>query len=220
MLARTGFPPQTTFAELRARSGVTLVLTGYNVLRTSTEAFDHVTHPDMAVLLAARITISIPLYFRPVEFDGQIYIDGGVLEPTPVRFCRRKARSLVVTLTCPSYSARAPAPPPMPLQMTDYVDLLFRGPGRLLHRQCLRMRKRHPRNVLEIDLGETGDTAKSRFLDLGMDNAEKVRLFKLGASAAERFASAAARADAIPDVSPDVSRSASAANGGTQQRAS
>jgi predicted acylesterase/phospholipase RssA len=190
MLQRAGFAPSTTFRQLHARVGVALVITGYNVLRTATEAFDHVTHPDMAVLLAARITISIPLYFRPVEYGGQIYVDGGVLEPTPVRFCKRKGHTLVVVLTCASYSGRAPVPA-MPLQMTDYVDLLFRGPGRALHQHCLRMRKRHPRSVLEIDLTKReGGAEKSRFLDLGMDRAEKTRLFAFGQREAERFVSA------------------------------
>ena len=187
MLEKKGVAADATFAQLHARSGVALGLTGYNVLTSSTECFSHASHPTMPVLKAARITMSIPLYFRPVEYAGGLYVDGGLVEPTPVRFCLNKAESIVVALTCNAYSD-SPTTPPLPLQMADFVPLLLRGPGRCLHHRCLRLERMYPQSVVNIQI--TCPDGKSRFMDLEMGVAEKRRLFELGVAGVRSFLAA------------------------------
>ena len=187
MLRHKGVAETTTFRELHERTGgVALVLTGYNVRTLATDAFDHVSHPDMPVALATRITISIPLYFRPIEYDGQLYIDGGVIEPTPTRFCRHRRRSLVIVLTCCAYGEKPPASS-LPMQMPDFVSLLLCGPGRVLHRRCLRTHRKHASRVLNIAVPPPTDDSQARFLDLDMDTAAKDRLFGVGEAAARKM---------------------------------
>jgi predicted acylesterase/phospholipase RssA len=185
MLAKKGIAEGVTFHELLQHTGGrALCLTGYNVLTSKTESFSHANHPSMAVLQAARITISIPLYFRPVEFNGGLYVDGGLVEPTPVRFCRNRATSIVVVLTCPAY-VQDPPTPPLPLQMPDFVGLLFRGPGRCLHGRCLKLKAKHPNSVVNVEIHNPD--GKSHFMDLDMDTAEKERLFQIGVHAVGPF---------------------------------
>lgn len=190
MLQQKGVSEGTTFAQLHARTGVELVLTGFNVLTSTTETFDHTSHPDMPVTRAVRITISIPLFFRPVEYGDQVYVDGGWMEPTPTRFCRSRKRTLSVSLSSGVYHDDMP-PPERPLQLGEYLSLLFRGWGRLLlarnwRRAC---RTAHAENLVVVQLHATQGQGKC--LDLEMTNERKRDIFAQGEAAvaahAERF---------------------------------
>lgn len=59
-----------------------LVLTGYNTGNKETTYFSAASHPDMPVALAGRISMSIPIFFKPVKMDvagrEQNFVDGGV----------------------------------------------------------------------------------------------------------------------------------------------
>ena len=59
-----------------------LVLTGYNTDKKETTYFSATSHPDMPVALAGRVSMSIPVFFKPVKMDfagqTQNFVDGGV----------------------------------------------------------------------------------------------------------------------------------------------
>lgn len=74
----------TTFAELYEQTKIELVITGTNVTTGTTEYFSYKTTPNMEVWLAVRISISIPVFFRSVIYNGDEYIDGGVLSNYPI----------------------------------------------------------------------------------------------------------------------------------------
>jgi NTE family protein len=59
--------------------------TGTNITKPSLEVFNSTTRPDMPVYLAARISASFPWAFRSVIYDGNEYIDGGVLNNYPMQ---------------------------------------------------------------------------------------------------------------------------------------
>jgi predicted acylesterase/phospholipase RssA len=44
------------------------------------------SHPDMKVLLAVRMSISIPCYFIPVTWNDKLYIDGVIVDPYPIHY--------------------------------------------------------------------------------------------------------------------------------------
>ncbi len=43
------------------------------------------THPDLPVAQAVRMSIALPLFIEPVEFDGGYWCDGGIVDIFPVR---------------------------------------------------------------------------------------------------------------------------------------
>ncbi|WP_298213485.1 patatin-like phospholipase family protein [Acidovorax sp.] len=60
-----------------------LTLTGYNKTDKQTEMFNSTNTPDMAVALAGRISMSIPVYFESVKLGDKEYVDGGVGSNVP-----------------------------------------------------------------------------------------------------------------------------------------
>lgn len=73
-----------TFSELYTMTGIFLVVTGTCLNQQKTVFFNKDTTPDMDVSLAVRISSCIPIFFRAVRYQGDIYVDGGVLMNYPL----------------------------------------------------------------------------------------------------------------------------------------
>ncbi len=66
-----------------------LYVTGTRVRDGKLKVFSEQTNPKMPVVLAIRITMSFPLGFEPVMFEGELYMDGGVADNYPMRIFDR-----------------------------------------------------------------------------------------------------------------------------------
>lgn len=86
LLAKKGFEKDITFAKLYEKTKKELVITGTCVNKRDTEYFNRFTTANMSVVLAIRISISLPIYFYPVEMNGCLYVDGGVLNNFPLYY--------------------------------------------------------------------------------------------------------------------------------------
>ena len=85
-----------TFAQHYELTGNNLVITGTNTTTRHIEYFNRLTHPDMEVALAVRISMSLPLIFVPIKYENQkfqnilggrgVYVDGGVIDNLPAHF--------------------------------------------------------------------------------------------------------------------------------------
>lgn len=73
-----------TFSQLYDMTKTTLIITGTCLNDLSLKYFSHTTTPDMQILKALRITISIPFIFRPYLYDGKLWVDGGVMNNFPI----------------------------------------------------------------------------------------------------------------------------------------
>ena len=73
-----------TFKEVYQLFNKNLVMTGTNLSKASTEYFSYQTTPDMSICLAARISGSLPLVFKPIKYKKDLFIDGGFLNNYPI----------------------------------------------------------------------------------------------------------------------------------------
>ena len=73
-----------TFVELAKQTGKNLIITGSNLTKSRCDYFSVDTTPDMSVVLALRISASIPFIFNPVIHDGCIYVDGAMFGNFPI----------------------------------------------------------------------------------------------------------------------------------------
>lgn len=73
-----------TFGELFEQTKIELVITATNVNCFQTTFFSHKTYPELQVALALRMSTSIPLFFKPVRFAGDYYVDGGLTNNYPI----------------------------------------------------------------------------------------------------------------------------------------
>lgn len=71
---------EPTFKDLKKK----VYISAYNVNLCRTEYFSVDTHPDMSVIDAVCMSISVPLMFCAIEHNGMHYVDGGTAEKIPV----------------------------------------------------------------------------------------------------------------------------------------
>lgn len=84
--------PDATLADLRARTGVRLIVTATNVNEMRTEVFDDVTRPDMPLWQAVYVTISMPLLFAATRLGDDVYTDGALLAHFPTHLLEDRVR--------------------------------------------------------------------------------------------------------------------------------
>jgi NTE family protein len=70
---------EITFKKLKEKTGMDLTITGTNVSRNKIAYFNATNTPDMPCADAVRISSSIEFFFAAVEYEEDIYVDGGVL---------------------------------------------------------------------------------------------------------------------------------------------
>lgn len=75
-----------TLEQLYQKYPIELVMTGSNISKAKTTFFSYKTTPDMLVLDALRISVSIPYKFTPIKYNDCFYIDGHIFSPYPIYY--------------------------------------------------------------------------------------------------------------------------------------
>ena len=80
-----------TFEDLKQAGRPDLYMIGTNLSSGYAEVFSHERHPDMPLVEAVRISMSIPLFFTARRFGERedLYVDGGVVRNYPVKLFDR-----------------------------------------------------------------------------------------------------------------------------------
>lgn len=72
-----------TFSQLYQTTGVHLQIIGANLTQNKEVCFSYQNTPDMPVCLATMISMSLPILFRPIQYKGDFYVDGSIMNNRP-----------------------------------------------------------------------------------------------------------------------------------------
>ena len=75
-----------TFKEMHDITQKNLIITATCVNTMDIEYFDHDKTPDIPVLKALLMSISIPIIFKPVKLGEKYYVDGGLIKHYPIDY--------------------------------------------------------------------------------------------------------------------------------------
>lgn len=81
--------PLITLKEMVEKFRIRLIITGTNLSQLQVNYFTPETHPDMRVLDAVRITISLPFLLTYALSKDDICVDGGLKDNYPIQYCLR-----------------------------------------------------------------------------------------------------------------------------------
>ena len=73
-----------SFKELFETFGKRLIVCSVNLQKHQEEFFDYISNPDMDIITAVLMSLSIPIMFSPREFNSDLYVDGGLICPYPI----------------------------------------------------------------------------------------------------------------------------------------
>jgi len=87
-----------TFLELYNVSRIKLIISATCISDSTLEYFDYIKSPNMKVLTAVRLSMSIPYYFTTETYNGKLYVDGAVLEHIPLSLFKPSEKILALSL--------------------------------------------------------------------------------------------------------------------------
>jgi len=92
-----------TFEDLkRKKNSKNLIICGSNISLKKQEFFCYKTTPNMPIWIALRISISIPIYFNKVCYNGYCYCDEGITNNLPIFYFDNFEETLGIIITDPS----------------------------------------------------------------------------------------------------------------------
>lgn len=79
-----------TFSKHYELTNKKLTVISTNFTKGVEAVFNYELTPDLSILLAIRMTISVPLFFTPVLYNSEYYIDGAIINNFPICHCNPK----------------------------------------------------------------------------------------------------------------------------------
>ena len=80
-----------TFEDLYRKTHKKLIIIGTNLTKSQEVVFNYKTTPKFSVILALRISSSIPLIFKPIKYENELYVDGGIVNNFPLNHCSKNS---------------------------------------------------------------------------------------------------------------------------------
>jgi NTE family protein len=77
-----------TFQDLYLEKGINLVITATNLNTKNVEYFDKGS--SMLIVDAIRMSMCLPLFFQPINYNDILYLDGGLLNNYPINVFEKK----------------------------------------------------------------------------------------------------------------------------------
>lgn len=85
MFSKRGISKNLTLNEIWLRYGIDFKVMVTNVNKYCVEMFSYKTHPNLKVIKAIRMATSIPFIFCAEKYNGNVYVDGGILNNYPIK---------------------------------------------------------------------------------------------------------------------------------------
>jgi predicted acylesterase/phospholipase RssA len=79
-----------TMIEFYNTFNVALNFITLNINTFKTEVLSHVNTPNLPIIEAVYMSCALPFVFEPFEYKNNLYIDGGLVNPYPLKLCMEK----------------------------------------------------------------------------------------------------------------------------------
>jgi len=176
IMAKKGFSADTTFAELYEKTGIQYIVLATNLHTYELTTFDYIHTPDMEVVKAIRMSISIPFVFTAEKHNGLVHVDGGLVSNYPIHLLEDK---LSTTL-----GVKILSHDPVKNDITEIGTYIFHVMKCLMiqkEKYTTESKKFHNHTIYV----EAGPLVKS--LNFSMTTREKIDLIKLGYKSAHEY---------------------------------
>jgi predicted acylesterase/phospholipase RssA len=102
IIMKKGYKSSITLSELYKSTGKNFIIVVTNLSKFRAEYLNHETEPELKVIDAIRMSISIPLYFQSVEYKEDYYVDGALSDNFALEPINSQGKSLFYKSTKPS----------------------------------------------------------------------------------------------------------------------
>lgn len=171
--------PAITFRDLHKKDRIQVFFTGTNISKLNSQVFCYEHTPDLPLAEAARMSISVPYYFASCTYQGDIFVDGGVLEDYAISLFDRADRTTSKAETLGFYLNYHTKP----IKIHNFISFV-EGMLHTQSNQQLNALQEHPE-----DLARTVfiDTLGISVLDFKLNQEQKLKLMEQGRKATETY---------------------------------
>ena len=162
-----------TFEELYKKTNIDLIITGSCLNKQELIYFNHKNTPDMSLLIALRITYSVPFIFDKVNYEDNIYVDGGLLNNFPIEYFKKNIKeTLGITLRGKTIINDLN-------KLDNYIMALMYAPSHSYHNLLL---NKYKKNICIID-------SDIDLLDINLNKEKITELINKGYNCIDNFLS-------------------------------
>ena len=86
ILKKKDLSNKITLKEFYDYTKINWVLKTTNITKYRIEYINHLSNPDLPIIDAIKMTSSIPLLFKPITYNNQLYVDGGLCGNYPIEY--------------------------------------------------------------------------------------------------------------------------------------
>lgn len=172
-IEKKGNPRNLTFKDAYERYKKRLIVIGCCLNTQSKEIFNHEYTPDVSIVDAIMISISIPFYYTMREYDGRQFVDGAIIDTYPIDMFEDELDvTLGFLISCGSAYHT-----PKVTAIDSYAFAVYYSMSKQL--EMLYMRLYGDWTIkLVVNLG---------LLQFNLSNEEKEAIFEIGYSSTNRF---------------------------------
>jgi NTE family protein len=85
LIVKKGYSKNITFKQLYSIKNINLQVLASNVNKYTYTIFDSINTPDLMIKEAIRMSISVPFLFTVKEYNGDIHVDGSLINNYPIK---------------------------------------------------------------------------------------------------------------------------------------
>lgn len=167
LLTKRGYSKDITLIDLNKKTGKFLQILTTRLKNYSLFSFDHKSTPNIKVIDAIRLAISIPIIFTCVRYISEIYVDAALINNCPVEYVKEQNKLECTDIFCINLNSKNIEKDID--SFSDYIKEIM---------TCFLYNKNNQpvssKNILEIDTGGKGT------VDFNITNERKGELIELG----------------------------------------
>jgi predicted acylesterase/phospholipase RssA len=97
-LTKKNYNKDITFKELYDKTNKELIITTTNINKRCCEYLSYKNYPNLSVVMAVRMSISLPLIFTPVKYNNNLYVDGSCMDNLPIEIFKEQEKIIALYL--------------------------------------------------------------------------------------------------------------------------
>jgi len=95
LMGAKGFDQNITFKDFYKLSKIKLIVTGACINDKKIYYFSYENYPEMKVIDAVRISMSVPIIFTPCIFNEKTFVDGGCIDNFPISLFNNEIEKVI-----------------------------------------------------------------------------------------------------------------------------
>lgn len=95
LISAKGYDPYITLKDLYDRTKKKIIFTTVCINTVDVCYISYENYPQLPLLTAIRMSISIPIFYTPVKYNNYFYIDGGCIDNYPIKLFKNELENVI-----------------------------------------------------------------------------------------------------------------------------